>query len=160
MFGGIVRRARAPPCRRKAHSRHENRGMPAPLLLLHRPGAWTALLLAIAALAGGCELGERKLPHAKAPAAQIARGQQLLAQYQCGSCHAIPEVPAARGTVGPPLEAFGRRSYIAGQVPNGPDTLARWIAAPQALVPGTVMPAMGVSPQDARDMAAYLLALE
>jgi len=27
-------------------------------------------------------------------------------------------------------------------------------------VPGTLMPAMGVSPDDARDMAAYLLALE
>ena len=133
-----------------------------PLLLMpDRPGSWTALLLlAIAALAGGCELGERKLPNAQAPAAQIARGQQLLAQYQCGSCHAIPEVPVARGTVGPPLEAFGRRSYIAGQVPNGPDTLARWIVAPQAVVPGTVMPAMGVAPEDARDMAAYLLALE
>ncbi|MBT2303381.1 c-type cytochrome [Variovorax paradoxus] len=132
------------------------------LLLLDRPGSWTALLLllAIAALVSGCELGERKLPNAKAPAAQIARGQQLLGQYQCGSCHAIPEVPIARGTVGPPLKAFGRRSYIAGQVPNGPDTLARWIVAPQAVVPGTVMPAMGVSPEDARDMAAYLLALE
>ncbi|MBT2325677.1 c-type cytochrome [Variovorax paradoxus] len=122
-------------------------------------GSWTALL-AVAALAGGCELGERKLPHTAAPAAQVARGQQLLAQYQCGSCHAIPEVPIARGTVGPSLQAFGRRSYIAGQVPNRPDTLTRWIMAPQSLVPGTVMPAMGVSPDDARDMAAYLLALE
>jgi len=28
------------------------------------------------------------------------------------------------------------------------------------VVPGTTMPAMGVSPEDARDMAAYLLALE
>jgi cytochrome c len=56
--------------------------------------------------------------------------------------------------------AFGRRSYIAGHLPNRPDTLAQWIVAPAALVPGTAMPAMGVSPQDARDMAAYLLALE
>lgn len=133
--------------------------MPAPLLLLlDRPGSWA--LLAIAALAGGCELGERKLPYAKAPPAQMVRGQQLLAQYQCGSCHAIPDVQIARGTVGPPLAAFGRRSYIAGQVPNGPDALARWIVSPQALVPDTVMPSMGVSPADARDMAAYLLALE
>jgi cytochrome c len=87
------------------------------------------------------------------------RGQQLLAQYQCGSCHEIPDVPAAAGVMGPPLAAFGRRSYIAGEVPSGPANLMRWIQAPQALVPGTVMPNLGVPPDDARDMAAYLLAL-
>ncbi len=97
---------------------------------------------------------------AAAPAPRIERGRALLAQYQCGSCHAIPEVPAARGRTGPTLAAFGRRSYIAGEVPNRPEALARWIADPAALVPGTAMPAMGVSPADARDMAAYLLSLE
>ncbi|MDP9895577.1 cytochrome c1 [Variovorax boronicumulans] len=120
--------------------------------------ALAALLLA--ALASGCELGERDLPYGGAPSAQRVAGQRLLAQYQCGSCHAIPGVPIAQGVVGPPLSAYGRRSYIAGHLPNRPDTLAQWIVAPAALVPGTAMPAMGVSPQDARDMAAYLLALE
>lgn len=88
-----------------------------------------------------------------------ARGQTLLAQYQCGSCHAIPEVPAAEGTAGPPLAAFGRRSYIAGEVPNLPANLVAWIESPQALVPGTPMPDMGASTRDARDMAAYLMSL-
>ncbi|MDQ0608457.1 cytochrome c [Variovorax sp. W1I1] len=120
--------------------------------------ALAALLLA--ALASGCELGERDLPYGGAPSAQRVAGQRLLAQYQCGSCHAILGVPIAQGAVGPPLSAYGRRSYIAGHLPNRPDTLAQWIVAPAALVPGTAMPAMGVSPQDARDMAAYLLALE
>lgn len=120
--------------------------------------ALAALLLA--ALASGCELGERDLPYGGAPSAQRVAGQHLLAQYQCGSCHAIPGVPIAQGAVGPALSAYGRRSYIAGHLPNRPDTLAQWIVAPAALVPGTAMPAMGVSPQDARDMAAYLLALE
>ena len=125
----------------------------------NRPGSWT-VLLAIAGVAAGCGFGERKLPHATAPPEQVVRGQALLAQYQCGSCHAIPGVQAARGAIGPPLEAFGRRSYIAGHLPNVPQTLARWIVAPQALVPGTVMPAMGVGSSDAGDMAAYLLSLE
>lgn len=116
--------------------------------------------LALATLAGGCELSERKLRYADSPSAQRVSGQRLLAQYQCGSCHAIPGVPIAQAVIGPPLAAFGRRSYIAGHLPNHPDTLARWIVAPAALVPGTTMPAMGVSPEDARDMAAYLLALE
>ena len=130
-------------------------------LLLDRPGPRTALLLALVplALATGC-IGESRLPYADAPHAQRLRGQALLAQYQCGSCHAIPEVPAARGRVGPALKGFGRRSYIAGEVPNRPDMLAQWIVQPKALVPDTLMPAMGVSADQARDMAAYLLALE
>lgn len=133
-----------------------------PLLLMpDRPGSWTALLLlAIAALASGCELGERKLPNAQAPAAQIARGQQLLAQYQCGSCHSIPGVPASRGQFAQSLAQWKHRSYIAGRLPNRPDVLARWIAAPQGMVPGTPMPSMGVAPADAEAMAAYLFTLK
>ena len=88
------------------------------------------------------------------------RGRRLLEQYQCGSCHRIPDVPGARGGVGPPLDHFGMRSYIAGHLPNRPETLARWIADPAALVPGTLMPDMGVSDADARDMAAYLHSLK
>lgn len=92
--------------------------------------------------------------------ADASRGQRLLAVYQCGSCHAIPDVAAARGMVGPSLKAFGKRSYIAGQIPNRPEALARWIADPRALVPDTRMPSMGASPRDAADMAAFLLTLE
>ena len=87
------------------------------------------------------------------------RGQRLLARYQCGSCHAIPGVASAAGRTGPPLMAFGRRSYIAGHVPNGPETLTRWLLEPQALVPHARMPDMGASEADARDMAAYLQSL-
>lgn len=89
-----------------------------------------------------------------------AQGLRLLTQYQCGSCHAIPGVPAARGINGPTLQAFGKRSYIAGRLPNFPDALAQWLVAPAALAPDTAMPSMGVSPEDARHMAAYLGQLE
>lgn len=89
----------------------------------------------------------------------VERGKRLLDQYQCGSCHAIPGVPAARGAAGPPLEAFGRRSYIAGHIPNREDLLAQWIVDPHAKISTTTMPSMGVSPDDARDMAAYLHSL-
>jgi len=87
------------------------------------------------------------------------RGPRLMARYQCGSCHTIPDVPAARAGAGPPLDGFGRRSFIAGQVPNLPPHLVRWLQDPQALVPGTGMPDLGVTEADARDMAAYLLTL-
>lgn len=87
------------------------------------------------------------------------RGRRLLAQYQCGACHTIPGVPASRGQVASSLLGFGQRSYIAGRLPNGAEMLAQWIVHPQALVPGTAMPSMGVSPEDARHMAAYLMEL-
>ena len=87
---------------------------------------------------------------------QAQRGRVLMARYHCGSCHTIPGVAAAQGRLAVSLEAYGRRAYIAGRVANGPDTLARWIADPAALMPGTLMPNMGVTPTDARDIAAYL----
>lgn len=93
------------------------------------------------------------------PDEHARRGRTLLARYQCGSCHVVPGVAQADGRSGPSLAHFGRRSYIAGEVPNGPDALARWIMSPQSLVPGTPMPDMGVSERDAQDMAAYLLSL-
>ncbi|MFC5461120.1 c-type cytochrome [Massilia niabensis] len=87
------------------------------------------------------------------------QGQRLMAQYQCTACHAIPDVPGAAGNFGPPLEGFGRRSYIAGGIPNTPDALTRWLDNPQSMKPGTPMPDLGVSPGEARHMAAYLATL-
>lgn len=88
--------------------------------------------------------------------AEAAHGRRLIEQYQCGACHAIPGVAGARGTLGPPLADIGRRSYIAGRVPNRGALLAQWIADPRSLVPDTTMPDLGVPPAQARAMAAYL----
>ncbi len=89
----------------------------------------------------------------------IERGRELAQQYQCGTCHIIPGVNAANGTVAATLESFGRRAYIAGHVPNSDQNLTRWIIDPPAVVPGTLMPSMGVTPGDARLLAAYLMQL-
>lgn len=88
------------------------------------------------------------------------QGKLLLSQYQCGSCHLIPDVEAARGNAGPSLERFALRSYIAGRWPNRHEVLVHWIANPQTMAPGSLMPDMGVSDDDARHMAAYLYTLE
>lgn len=89
----------------------------------------------------------------------VEQGRRLVAQYQCGVCHHVPGVPAARGTLGPSLAHVGRASYIAGHLPNRGDTLARFIASPQSLAPGIAMPDLGVSDEDARAMARYLASL-
>ena len=87
------------------------------------------------------------------------RGREALAGFGCGACHQIPGIRGARGSVGPPLTMFARRSYIAGQLVNSPDNLVRWIVDPQGVEPGTAMPNLGVVPVVARDMAAYLYTL-
>lgn len=120
-----------------------------------------ALVLGVAGLAAcGPGNGEPAPPLRPVARGDAALGLRLLTQYQCGSCHVIPGVPAARGINGPTLQAFGNRSYIAGRVPNFPDALAQWLVAPASLVPDTAMPSMGVSPEEARHMAAYLGQLE
>ncbi len=87
------------------------------------------------------------------------RGRAALDGFGCGSCHVIPGVRGARGMVGPPLSHFALRAYIAGQLPNQPENLLRWVQDPQAVEPGTAMPNLGVTPAVARDMAAYLYTL-
>jgi cytochrome c2 len=95
---------------------------------------------------------------------QVSQGDPLKApeaiqQYGCGTCHQIPGITGANGTVGPKLDDLSRRSLLAGQIPNTPDNLMIWIQHPQQVRPGSDMPEMGVSENDARNIAAYLYSL-
>ena len=115
-----------------------------------------AAMLAAGLLAGCGDDAERTQ---RVAGGDVERGKRLLMQFQCGACHSIPGVEAARSTAGPPLDTFGRQSYVAGRLPNYPEPLVRWIVDPPAVKPGTLMPNLGVSPEDARHMAAYLYTL-
>ena len=86
-------------------------------------------------------------------------GKLLLRQFGCGDCHRIPGVATADGTFGPPLDAIGRRIYLAGHLPNTPDNMVRWIRAPQSIDPASLMPDLAVGEAHARDMTAYLQTL-
>jgi cytochrome c2 len=87
-------------------------------------------------------------------------GRYLIYSYGCGSCHEIPGVAEAKGTVGPPLQGFASRIYIAGSLANTPENLFRWITKPQQIVAGSAMPDLGVSEPQAHDIAAYLYTLQ
>ena len=58
--------------------------------------------------------------------------------------------------VGPPLDRFYERTYISGQIPNTFDNLVEYIQDPEHIEPGTVMPDLGVTETEAREIAAYL----
>lgn len=83
-------------------------------------------------------------------------GRLALARYECGVCHVIPGVPDAVGKVGPALDHYSQRPYVAGKFPNDPETLVRWIVDAPSMAPRTAMPAIAMSEQEAKDMAAYL----
>jgi cytochrome c2 len=116
-----------------------------------------ATLFALAAAA--CDRAEGREPRFVVTGGDAGRGKAAIARYGCGSCHMIPGVARADGLVGPPLIKWSRRTYIAGEVPNTPDFLVRWIEVPQAIEPGTAMPNLGVPEGEARDIAAYLYTL-
>jgi cytochrome c len=119
-----------------------------------RSRAFAALSLGALISAACASSASQQLQHGNSE-----RGVRLLEQYQCAACHRIPGVPGPQGRFGPALTSTGRATYLAGHLPNTPGTLARFIAAPQEIKPGTLMPDMGVSPAEARDMAAYLSGL-
>lgn len=87
------------------------------------------------------------------------RGRRMIQRYGCGACHEVPGVSGATGMVGPPLTRIANRMYLAGQLPNNPENMMKWIAAPQSVEPGTAMPNLNVNDRDARDIAAYLYTL-
>jgi cytochrome c oxidase assembly factor CtaG/cytochrome c2 len=117
--------------------------------------ALTSLFILLATFGSGCSRNERS----SVPGGDVARGRQTITAMGCGACHAIAGIQGAVGQVGPPLSGIARRSIIAGQLPNTPDNMVRWIQDPPSIEPRTAMPNLGVDAQTARDIAAYLYTL-
>jgi len=120
----------------------------------------TTVLLALLSLAAAA----CNRPNTRHDAMQLTggdpdRGVNAIGRYGCGSCHTIPGIRGATALVGPPLTRVASRSYLAGEIQNTPANMVRWIQHPQKIEKGTVMPEMGVTETDARDIAAYLYTL-
>jgi cytochrome c len=86
-------------------------------------------------------------------------GRDAIRKYGCYACHTIAGVPGARGLVGPPHDGISSRQFIAGELPNTPAHLTRWVQHPRQVEPHTLMPEIGVTEDDSRDIAAYLYTL-
>jgi cytochrome c2 len=112
----------------------------------------TLAAAALAALAPGC--GSTTSP---VQGADAEHGRELIRHYGCGSCHTIGGIDTANGTVGPRLTQFRSNRYLAGDLANTPENAASWIQDPKRYEPGTIMPDLGVTAPEARDIVAYLL---
>ncbi|MCA9973926.1 MAG: c-type cytochrome [Anaerolineales bacterium] len=93
------------------------------------------------------------------PGGDAGAGEQVITDAGCGACHVIPGIRGANSTVGPPLTDWADRVYIAGALPNRPEYLVRWLLDPQEIEPGTAMPDLFLTEQQARDASAYLFTL-
>ena len=89
----------------------------------------------------------------------VERGRSAIGKYGCAACHTIPGIADAQATVGPPLNNIAVRGYLGGHLANSPANMMKWIQHPQQVDPKNVMPELGVTDQDARDITAYLYTL-
>ena len=125
-------------------------------------GSWIPLFLLFTLLplaATSCESSDRR--HAEEITGGSAdRGKKAIERYGCGSCHRIPGIPQAESLVGPSLERIGSRVYIAGRLVNEPAAMIGWIRDPRHVRSPTAMPTLGLTEEDARDIAAYLYTLK
>ena len=119
------------------------------------PGLAATIVALLMILGPGC----RRPSPAMEAGGDPKQGAILLSAHGCGSCHTIPGVSEATGTIGPPLTGYARRVYVAGKLPNQVGNLIRWIRNPQSIEPGTAMPNLPVNEPEARAMAAYLYTL-
>jgi cytochrome c oxidase subunit II len=95
-------------------------------------------------------------PAVRPTGAQAVAGASAIATLSCESCHTIRGT-TLNGAYGPDLTHFASRSSIAAvSLPNTPANLNRWIADPQAVKPGALMPTIPILPQTRAEIVAYL----
>jgi cytochrome c1 len=99
---------------------------------------------------------------ALAPGSPAAEGAMVIGSKPCGSCHTIPGIAGATGQIGPNLAGVASRPKIAGGAVNntGPADLKKWILDPPADKPGTAMPKIPMTDDEADKMVAFLETLK
>jgi cytochrome c oxidase subunit II len=96
--------------------------------------------------------------HQQQQAAQNAsgQGQRIFESTACVNCHTISGTPA-KGKFGPDLtHLMSRETIAAGAAANTHEKLRLWIKNPEAIKPGSKMPAMGLTDGDVDAITAYL----
>jgi cytochrome c oxidase subunit 2 len=106
---------------------------------------------------------DRWLEHEAAAAADRPPMREAKAAFlglSCVNCHRVRGTPA-RGTYGPDLTHLaGRQTLASGMLPNTPDNLRDWLADPQQVKPGCLMPAFGLTDQQRSQVLRYLNSLD
>jgi cytochrome c oxidase subunit 2 len=99
----------------------------------------------------------------------VQAGEKAFLAQSCVNCHAVRGTPA-KGTYAPDLtHLMSRRTLASGMIPNDLEDrpldnlkdskLLKWVANPQEIKPGCLMPAFGLSDRDRDNIVRYLLTL-
>ena len=85
-----------------------------------------------------------------------SEGQRIFETTACINCHSVAGT-AATGRFGPDLtHLMSRETIAAGSAANSHDNLRLWIRKPDAIKPGSLMPAMELSDRELDAVTAYL----
>src|SRR5579864_670015 len=88
--------------------------------------------------------------------ASVATGRRVFESNACMNCHAVAGTNA-NGRFGPDLTHLMSRVTIAsGAATNTPENLRLWIQDPNAIKPGSLMPAMKLSDSDLDAVVSYM----
>jgi len=91
--------------------------------------------------------------------ASVETGRRVFESNACMNCHAVAGTPA-NGRFGPDLTHLMSRTTIAsGAAQNTPEKLRLWIQNPEAIKPGSLMPAMQLSDADLDAVVRYMQTL-
>ena len=86
----------------------------------------------------------------------VSQGQRIFETTACINCHTVSGT-VANGRFGPDLtHLMSRDTIAAGAAPNNPENLRLWIRTPNALKPGSLMPAMQLTDSELDALTAYL----
>lgn len=94
-----------------------------------------------------------------AESASVSAGRQVFETHACMNCHTIRGT-AADGRFGPDLtHLMSRQTLASGVAPNTPENLQQWIANPDSIKPGALMPSMRLDPEQLKQVTEYLTSL-
>ncbi len=103
---------------------------------------------------------DHQLESAPPPATPEAEADLNAFIRKCGVCHSVRGTRAG-GALGPDLSHFvTRRTVAAGTLPNTIGNLSAWIADPQHVKPGNLMPDPDISGQDLSRIRDFLQTLK
>jgi cytochrome c oxidase subunit II len=86
----------------------------------------------------------------------VHQGRQVFETTACINCHAVVGT-VANGRFGPDLtHLMSRETIAAGAALNTPENLRLWIQKPEAIKPGSLMPAMELTERELDAVTAYL----
>jgi cytochrome c oxidase subunit II len=101
----------------------------------------------------------QQAPPVESTDALAQQGKTIFGQSTCVGCHTITGVSA--GHIGPDLTHFASRKRFAGSLMEStPDNIAKWVENPDHMKPGALMPNLGMTGEQSKALAAYLLSLK